>query len=145
LRSSIERLGVDQTHTLRGLDSYERGIEQAAQDQKLAMKDSEVRVDPEDRDYPVLPVPDKKSRFGSRNVPAYTKQGFPNVLQNPPAAETFGRPTTTGSGVGGTGSLFPKIPGAEENYGMVHNIPETPAEKAMHELWMARRRQEVRV
>ena len=30
-------------------------------------------------------------------------------------------------------SLFlPKIPGAEENYGMVYNKPETEAEKNMH-------------
>ena len=28
LRASIERLGGDQTHTLRGLESYEKSIEQ---------------------------------------------------------------------------------------------------------------------
>jgi hypothetical protein len=38
---------------------------------------------------------------------------------------------------------LPKIPGAEENYGMVHHVPESDAERNMHELWMARRRQEV--
>ena len=35
LRSSIERLGGDQTHTLRGLDAYEKGIENAAKEEKL--------------------------------------------------------------------------------------------------------------
>jgi hypothetical protein len=95
-----------------------------------------VHADPNDRDFPTISVPDKKSRFGSRRVPAYVKQGFPNILSVPPAAETYGRT--------GGDSLFPHIPGAEENYGMMHNVPETAAEKAMHEMWMARRRQEVR-
>lgn len=35
LRSSIERLGGDQTHTLRGLDAYQKGMERAALDEKL--------------------------------------------------------------------------------------------------------------
>ena len=102
----------------------------------------QVHVDPNDRDYPVLPVPDKKSRFGSRHVPAYVKQGFPSVLNAPHHVDNFGRATTPGNGTGQ--GMFPKIPGAEDNYGMVYNVPETAAEKAMHELWMARRRQEVR-
>ena len=96
----------------------------------------QAHTDPNDRDFPTIAVPDKKSRFGSRRVPAYVKQGFPNILSVPPAAETYGRT--------GGDSLFPHIPGAEENYGMMHNVPETAAEKAMHEMWMARRRQEVR-
>ena len=40
-------------------------------------------------------------------------------------------------------ALLPKIPGADENYGMMYHKPETDAERSMHELWMARRRQEV--
>lgn len=99
-----------------------------------------MHVDPNDRDLPVLPVPDKKSRFGNRQVPAYVKQGFPSVLVTHPAGTGSFRPGSTG----GDGGMFPKIPGAEENYGMQHNVPESDAEKAMHELWMARRRQEVR-
>jgi hypothetical protein len=97
-----------------------------------------VYLDPNDRDFPPISVPEKKSRFGSRTVPAYVKQGFPNILSSPPPPENFGRGTTPG----GEG-LFPHIPGAEENYGMQYNVPETAAEKAMHEMWMARRRQEV--
>eukprot|EP00598_Pedospumella_elongata_P000366 CAMPEP_0184973908 /NCGR_PEP_ID=MMETSP1098-20130426/5512_1 /TAXON_ID=89044 /ORGANISM="Spumella elongata, Strain CCAP 955/1" /LENGTH=756 /DNA_ID=CAMNT_0027496413 /DNA_START=91 /DNA_END=2361 /DNA_ORIENTATION=- len=137
LRASIERLGGDQTHTLRGLDSYEKGIEQADYQEKLNASQNKVYVDPNDRDFPVLPVPDKKSRFGNRQVPAYVKQGFPNVLSGTTGGTSF-RPGSTG----GDGGMFPKIPGAEDNYGMQHNVPESDAEKAMHELWMARRRQE---
>ena len=123
-------------------------MEQAANEEKLSavqyqqQQARNAAMDPnEDRDYPILPIPDKKSRFGSRQIPAYVKQGFPNVLQTVQAPETYNR---SGMGLGGTGDTFPKIPGAEENYGMVYNRPETAAEKAMHELWMARRRQEVR-
>lgn len=62
------------------------------------------------------------------------------MLNAPHHVDNFGRATTPGN----TGEgMFPKIPGAEDNYGMVYNVPETAAEKAMHELWMARRRQEV--
>jgi hypothetical protein len=160
LRASIERLGGEQTHTLRGLDAYEKSLEQMSLQDKLAASHgqvspcrvstnlnahgccncSQVAVDPNDRDLPTIAVPDKKSRFGTRHVPAYVKQGFPNVLSTTPLPDNFGRGTTPG----GEG-MFPKIPGAEENYGMVHNVPETAAEKAMHEMWMARRRQEVRL
>ena len=38
-----------------------------------------------------------------------------------------------------------KIPGVEDNYGMMYNPPETEAERTMNELWVARRRQEVRM
>lgn len=100
----------------------------------------QVHVDPNDRDFPTISVPDKKSRFGSRQVPQYVKQGFPNILSGPPATETFGRTGPSGTS---SSSMLPKIPGADENYGMLHNVPETAAEKAMHEMWMARRRQEV--
>ena len=128
---------------MKGLDAYEKEIEQAAIEEKMSATDRTVRVDQSDHDYPVLAVPEKKSRFGSRQIPAYVKQGFPNILQTTQLGETYGRPgTSTGAGEG-TG-MFPKIPGAEENYGMVYNKPESAAEKAMHELWMARRRQEVK-
>ncbi len=83
-----------------------------------------------DRDLPMLSVPEKKSKFGARKVPVYVKQGFPAVLQS----NFEGQQT----------SFLPKIPGADQNYGMVYNVPETEAERNMHELWMARRRQEVR-
>lgn len=42
LRASIERLGGDQTHTLRGLDSYEKGIEQADYQEKMSATQNKV-------------------------------------------------------------------------------------------------------
>jgi hypothetical protein len=38
--------------------------------------------------------------------------------------------------------FLPKVPGAEDNYGMLYHKPETDAERNMHELWLARRQQE---
>lgn len=38
--------------------------------------------------------------------------------------------------------LLPKIPGQESNYGMLYHKPESEAEVTMHEMWLARRRQE---
>lgn len=87
-----------------------------------------------DRDLPVLSVPDNKSRFGARKVPMYVKQGFPAVLNSNFEGQQQHQQSS---------GFLPKIPGAEDNYGMMYNVPETEAEKTMHELWMARRRQEV--
>lgn len=61
-------------------------------------------------------------------MPIYVKHGFPAVLQS--------------NYEGQQQSFLPKIPDASDNYGMIYNVPETEAEKNMHELWMARRRQE---
>lgn len=79
-------------------------------------------------------MPDTISKFGARKVPLYVKHGFPAVLQSKCDSQV---PTHQSQ------SFLPKIPGAAENYGMVYNAPETEAEKTMHELWLARRRQEV--
>ena len=85
------------------------------------------KTTPNDRDFPIINIPDKKTKFGPRNVPVYVKHGFPSILPSKTDYTSF----------------LPKIPGAEENYGMIYNKPETDAEKKMHELWMAKRRQEV--
>ena len=74
-----------------------------------------------------LNFPADKLKRGGRDVPVYVKHSYPEVLQSRTDYNSF----------------LPKIPGAADNYGMVYNKPETEAEKNMHELWMAKRRQEV--
>ena len=69
------------------------------------------------------------SRRTARVSPAYVKHGLPDILPQRIDYQNF----------------LPKIPGADDNYGMLYNKPESEAEKTMHELWMARRRQEVQV
>jgi hypothetical protein len=39
-------------------------------------------------------------------------------------------------------SLLPKLPTQESNYGMLYHKPESESEIIMHEMWLARRRQE---
>lgn len=82
---------------------------------------------------------------------------IPNILnsgnnQRSAFANVLGRPHSQPSGTDGGSrraqyekqiqSLLPQIPGAESNYGMVHNKPESEGEIMMQEMWLARRRQE---
>jgi hypothetical protein len=91
----------------------------------LLTNDHQVEVDPEEAAE--LNVPSSPSRSAMRSAPQYVKNGFPSILPQRTDYQSF----------------LPKIPKAEENYGMIYNHPETEAEKTMHELWVARRRQEV--
>ena len=56
----------------------------------------------------------------------YVKHNYPNLFKNENGYEQF----------------LPRIPGAEDNYGMMYHKPESEAEMTMHELWLARRQQE---
>jgi hypothetical protein len=80
---------------------------------------------------PINVPPRSNSRFGPRKVPLYVKHTYPDVF-----AQKESQTTTFNS-------FLPKIPGADENYGLIYNKPETEAEKNMNELWLARRKQEV--
>jgi hypothetical protein len=72
-------------------------------------------------------------RNESSNLPVYVKHGFPEVFKNKIDHYDY----------------LPKLSRspskeAEENYGLMYHKPETDAEIKMHDLWVARRRQEVR-
>lgn len=87
-------------------------------------------IDLNDRDLPVIQQPEKRNKFGSRGIPQYVKNGFPEII---PA----------NNNKMDLHSFLPHIPGAEENFGMLYSKPETDSERHMQELWLARRRQEV--
>ena len=69
---------------------------------------------------------------GSDALPLYVKHGYPEVFKKkkdyydylPKMAETAGQE-------------------AEETYGLMYHKPETEAEMKMHDLWIAKRKQEV--
>lgn len=124
LKESVRSYG-NSSHTLKGLDKYEADTHTTSGSRARTSEGYRIDKDvyEEEEEVPVIQVPDTPSR----NVPHYVKQGFPEILPQRTDYKSF----------------LPKIPGAEENYGMLYNVPETDAEKAMHELWMARRRQEV--
>ena len=84
-----------------------------------------MKPPPEEREPSVISLPSPSSpRAGS--APAYIRHGFPEILPPRTNYSTF----------------LPKVPDSDDNYGMIYNKPESEAEKQMHELWMARRRQE---
>jgi len=67
----------------------------------------------------------------SNNLPIYVKHGFPEVFKKKVDYYDY----------------LPKIsqlpgPESEETYGLMYHKPETEAEIKMHDLWIARRRQE---
>eukprot|EP01034_Spumella_vulgaris_P034796 gene34796-42916_t len=137
LKSNVRGLGTESAHTMRGLETYNAANSPDASIRgrnQQAFVSEKLPTFPNDRDLPGLSVPATapRGKFGGRKVPVYVKAGFPAVLQS----GFEGQATASG------GSFLPKIPGAEENYGLVYNQPESEAEKNMHELWMARRRQE---
>jgi hypothetical protein len=68
----------------------------------------------------------------NNNLPIYVKHGFPEVFKKKVDYYDY----------------LPKInqlpgPESEETYGLMYHKPETEAEIKMHDLWIARRRQEV--
>lgn len=149
LKASVSRAaGGNAQHTMRALDHYRP--EDTVDGRARLMADGTDAMHHTANEFhdgnthinattlpPILRHPQgslqpRHPKFGARKVPLYVQHAYPGVLsgsQNP--AVSFQR----------TNSL-PKLPGAEENYGLVHNRPETAAEKTMNELWLARRQQE---
>mmetsp|Transcript_15665 Transcript_15665/g.21440 ORF Transcript_15665/g.21440 Transcript_15665/m.21440 type:complete len:733 (+) Transcript_15665:63-2261(+) len=127
LKNSLRAMKLTDSHTMRALEQRQSVSSAKAHHLSLLNDPSAAIVDMKTvEEFPTLNIPEKKSKYGSRNIPVYVKNGLPEVLVNRPDHKTF----------------LPKIPGAEDNYGMIYNQPETEAEKNMNELWMARRRQE---
>jgi hypothetical protein len=140
LRENVRGLGLgrEPTHTLKALDGFSAvdSAQHQLEGNAHTLRTDRAEGADADADFPNIQVPDKRgdktgdrrAMFGSRNVPVYVKNGFPRVL-----------PTRARDNA----KLFlPKVPGADENFGMIYNKPETENERNMQELWMARRRQE---
>jgi len=135
LKHSLKSMPTQSEHALKALDSY------AAQQAKQLtadtggpaahlLDDEKPKQAPEaEHRFANMRIPDRNSKFGPRSVPVYVRHGFPDIIRGPGDRRDYS-------------GFLPKIPGAEENYGMVHHVPESDAERNMHELWMARRRQE---
>jgi len=124
LRSSLMTMNMDATHTIKGLEKF------ASQDNgksvASALEDSSS-PGKEEPEVDVIKMPLQRVNFGNRKLPIYVKHAYPNL-------HIGGKSEYEG--------FLPKVPGAEDNYGMVYHKPETDAERQMHELWLARRQQE---
>ncbi len=126
LRRAIATMeGPAATHTLKGLDTF---TEPESTTAALEVR-SPPKGDPPEPPTIIVPgsPPDKHPRFGGRKLPVYVKHNYPNLYKKEQS---------------GYEQFLPKIPGAEDNYGMMYHKPESDAEMAMHELWLARRQQE---
>jgi hypothetical protein len=142
LKESVR--GYGGTHTLKGLQSYENNANDGGNSKVTHKQQQNSNTEemysaafdrkssskiPGDKEDSLLSLPATMTGTLSpraSTAPAYVKHAFPQIL--PPKKDYA--------------SFLPKIPGADDNYGMLFNKPETEAEKQMHELWMARRRQE---
>ena len=126
LRRTIATMeGPQATHTLKGLENFKEPESTTA----ALEEGSPPKEDPPEPPTIIVPgnPPEKHPRFGGRQLPVYVKHNYPNLFKTEE---------------GGYEQFLPKIPGAEDNYGMMYHKPETEAEMAMHELWLARRQQE---
>jgi len=128
LRSSLRDIGVDASHTIKGLEHFAA----TGSPNKSAASALEEPPSPEREaeDVPAINMPAPRdfggTGIGNRKLPVYVKHSYPNI--------NLGQSEYT--------SFLPKIPGADDNYGMMYHKPESEAERQMHELWLARRQQE---
>lgn len=149
LKHSIKNMSVNNAHTLKALESYNTHQSQLNKDNDnptihLLDEERKMETDMTESRFANMNVPkSKSSKFGPRNVPIYVRHGYPEVLASPThAGNAYDMGTGAAGGRRDYSGFLPKIPGADENYGMIYNVPESDAERNMHELWMARRRQE---
>lgn len=126
LKTAVQGMGVSSTkHTLAGLDLINQQLD-ALPSSPSRMVDGLPLRDPNDYDIPPIALPTYRS-FSSRHnkLPVYVKHHLPNVFRE--GSEYI--------------SMLPKVPDGD-TYGLLHNQPSSETEKSMHELWLARRRQE---
>lgn len=122
---------VSSKHTLAGLDKQH--LEQVQQQQLSSpgtaadrMRGGAPDSDANDFDVPPIVMPTHQSLSTRRNqLPVYVRHHLPSVFRE--GSEYV--------------ALLPKVPDSD-TFGLHHHVPTTETEKSMHELWLARRRQE---
>lgn len=124
LRTNLMSMNMDVTHTVKGLENF--SSQDHGKSATSALEDPPAQGK-EEQEVNVINMPLQPVNFGNRKLPIYVKHTYPNL-------HIGGRSEYEG--------FLPKIPGAEDNYGMVYHKPETDGERQMHELWLARRQQE---
>ena len=127
LRSSISSMGA--TNTAKALDSYGAKlpeIEGATPADGVGVGEAEVSQSGAAGSAPPVLRPGSQ---GDNRAPLYVKHAYPAIMKQ----------ETRDFHVGRTRGHRRK---EEANMGMLHYAPETEAEKTMHTLWLARRREE---
>lgn len=141
LRNSVVQFAGEDSHLTRALDNYSGGpLSPHRTYLQNSFDASAMPIDPLDAkdnhmsDEPIHlpPIVNKGQTIASR-MPLYVKHSQPAILRSQSLAKLIAQ-----------APILPKTPGADDNYGLLYSQPETEAEKNMNELWLARRRQEVR-
>lgn len=124
LTSSVGRMGSEGAHTTRALQAY---APEHSPDHRARLLAADPQQRQHDGEVTLPPIQMAATGPIAARLPLYVKHSQPAVLRGRELADSF---------------TLPKLPGAEENYGLLYSQPETEAEKNMNELWLARRRQE---
>ena len=162
LKESVEAIvtGDETGSTLKALDTFEAS--KAAESAALSVgrpKTADEAHKPSPRLASVAKDALMKQRENFLLIPEQdnkvnsTVSGLPVIPQIlGPHSDPFQRPRSTPAGSeyiskrqqyeNQITSLLPKLPTQESNYGMLYHKPESESEIIMHEMWLARRRQE---
>ena len=133
LRSIVQDMkDVTSTHTLAGIDKQHQQLVQQQQLSSPGTAADRIRAGGAadsaafvDFDMPPITMPTHTSLSTRRNqLPVYVRHHLPSVFRE--GSEYV--------------ALLPKVP--DEAFGLHHHVPTSETEKSMHELWLARRRQE---
>ena len=124
LRTSLRSIGVNASHTIKGLENFAATGSPNGKSASSALEEA-PSPEAEPQEVSAINMPPPRD-LGNRKLPVYVKHAYPNINM----------------GQSEYASFLPKIPGADDNYGMMYHTPESDAEKQMHELWLARRQQE---
>ena len=88
--------------------------------------------DPENDDRKIKKFAEPERPVSASQAPLYVKHSYPDVMK-PGSASDIIR-----SGIGPAGN----VPDSSNNYGMLYHKPDSQSEIQMHDLWVAKRRQE---
>ena len=92
-----------------------------------SVEDNEVTENDEEK-LQKFKEPDRPA--SASRAPLYIKHSYPEVLKPNSASEII---KSRGSS---------QVPDSSNNYGMIYHKPDSEGEMMMHELWVAKRRQE---
>lgn len=129
LKKSVSALGG--THAVKALDNFMKTMTEEENDKIKKQRSEEEEDDEMDtsaHDIDVQELGDTKRLQPNKSL--YTKHTYPGILTNLQQNITFGTTLSPKKGIGNT------------QYGMIYNVPESDAEKGMHELFIAKRMQE---
>ena len=129
LRNSINNL--DAVNSMKALDQYSKKRMGDNDNDNLDITTTDTDI--YDKAPAIIrPYSASQSEGQNSSLPLYVRHAYPSIMKPRSAGFSLGR-YGIAHRLGGDGG---------ENFGLLHHVPETEAEKTMHALWLSRRRQE---